>query len=78
MTQQEINKHVGKKIKELRNKHNQTLDGMADVTGLDRSHLNRLELGQQQIKVTEPDIFTQTYMLKGWSYFTEGLRGYHD
>ena len=78
MTQQEINKHVGNQIRNLRGLNNETLDDMQKRTSLDRSRLNRLELGHQKITVPELDIFKRAYNLKNWSYFTKGLRGYHD
>ena len=78
MTQEQINKHIGRRIKQLRADHNETLDDMQEKTGLDRSLLNRLELGQQQIRVIELDAFKRAYNLKGWSFFTKGLRGYND
>ena len=76
MTQTEINKHVGNKIKKLREKHNESLTAMQERTGIDDSRLSRLELGNQKITVAELDIFKHHYDLKGWGYFTEGLRGY--
>lgn len=78
MTQQEINKHVGQLIRNLRALNNETLDDMQKRTGLDRSRLNRLEFGQQKITVIELDAFKRAYNLKNWNYFTKGLRGYHD
>ena len=76
MTQSDINTHVGNKIKHLRESRDETLEDMQERTGIDDSRLSRIELGKQKINVAELDIFKQCYGLKGWSYFTEGLRGY--
>ena len=76
MTQSDINIHVGNRIKHLRESRGDTQEDMQERTGIDDSRLSRLESGKQKITVIELDIFKVCYGLKGWGYFTEGLRGY--
>ena len=76
MIQSDINTHVGNRIKHLRESRGETQEDMQERTGIDDSRLSRLEQGKQKITIIDLDIFKACYGLKGWSYFTEGLRGY--
>jgi transcriptional regulator with XRE-family HTH domain len=57
---QDINRAVGERIRRLRSKKGITQDQLAELTGLNRVHLYRLENGRQSMTLNTLKIIADT------------------
>jgi len=57
---QDIHAHVGKRVKKIRKARGFTQDQLAELTGLNRVHLYRLESGKQSMTLRTLKLIADT------------------
>ena len=60
---------VGKRLKELREQHGFTQNGLAEYAGVSQTHLRRVELGQADITVSHLQLLCEALDVSLHSFF---------